>query len=109
MKPAQEKRELSIQRGKVCGLENLSRGSYHKRMEKDFEPLKARLRIIRDRLDSDEQAYFGPLIEKFSGSTSEFQRIMRDLGKFGRKISDGSIFEVYREVQHLFEKPKHKK
>ena len=84
-------------------------GANIERMEKDFEPLKARLRIIRDRLDSDEQAYFGPLIEKFSGNTSEFQRIMRDLGKFGRKISDGSIFEVYREVQHLFEKPKHKK
>lgn len=78
-------------------------------MEKDFEPLKTRLRAIRDRLDPDEQAYFGPLIEKFSGGTSEFQRIMRDLGKFGPKISDGSIFEVYREVQHLFEKPKHKK
>ena len=72
-------------------------------MEKDFEPLKIRLRTICDRLDADEQAYFRPLIEKFSGSTSEFQRIMRDLGKFGPKISDGSKFEVYREVQHLFE------
>jgi len=78
-------------------------------MEKDFEPLKARLRVIFDRLDPNEQAYFGPLIEKFSGSTSEFQRIMRDLGKFGAKISDGSKFEIYREVQHLFEKPRHKK
>ena len=71
-------------------------------MEKDFEPLKIRLRKINKLLDLDEQAYFSPLIEKFSGDTSEFQRIMRDLGKFGPKISTGSIFEVYREVQHLF-------
>ena len=83
--------------------------SYHLKMTQDFEPLKARLRIICDRLDPDEQAYFGALIERFSGSTSEFQRIMRDLGKFGPKISDGSKFEVYREVQHLFEQPRHKK
>ena len=73
-------------------------------MEKDFEPLKIRLREINERLDSDEQAYFGALIDNFSGSTSEFQRIMRDLGKFGSKIGDGSKFEVYREVQHLFHK-----
>ena len=73
-------------------------------MEKDFEPLKTRLREINERLDSDEQAYFGALIDNFSGSTSEFQRIMRDLGKFGSKIGDGSKFEVYREVQHLFHK-----
>ena len=72
-------------------------------MENPFEPLKARLRQIADRLDPDEQAYFRPLIDKFSGSTSEFQRIMRDLGKFGGKIGDGSAFEVYREVQHLFD------
>ncbi len=78
-------------------------------MEKDFEPLKVRLRVICDRLDPDEQAYFRPLIENFGGGTSEFQRIMRDLGKFGPKISDGSIFAVYREVQHLFEQPRHKK
>ena len=71
-------------------------------MEKDFEPLKTRLREINKLLDLDEQAYFGPLVEKFSGDTSEFQRIMRDLGKFGPKISDGSKFEVYREIQHLF-------
>ena len=73
-------------------------------MEKDFEPLKTRLREINERLDSDEQAYFGALVDNFSGSTSEFQRIMRDLGKFGSKIGDGSKFEVYREVQHLFHK-----
>ena len=72
-------------------------------MERDFEPLKARLREICDRLDAEEQAYFRPLIDKFSGATSEFQRIMRDLGKFGPKISDGSKFEVYRQVQHLFD------
>ena len=71
-------------------------------MEKDFEPLKSRLREINGRLDLDEQAYFGPLIENFSGNTSEFQRIMRDLGKFGSKIGTGSKFEVYREIQHLF-------
>ncbi|MCH8156641.1 MAG: hypothetical protein IID18_02630 [Nitrospinae bacterium] len=73
-------------------------------MEKDFEPLKVRLREINECLDADEQACFAPLIEKFSGSTSEFQRIMRDLGKFGSKIGGGSKFEVYREVQHLFHK-----
>ena len=28
---------------------------------------------------------------------------MRDLGKFGEKIGDGSKFQVYREVQHLFD------
>ena len=71
-------------------------------MEKDFEPLKRRLREINKLLDLGEQAYFSPLIEKFSGDTSAFQRIMRDLGKFGPKISTGSKFEVYREVQHLF-------
>ncbi len=72
-------------------------------MAPDFEPLKTRLREICDRLDPDEQSYFRPLIEKFSGSTSEFQRIMRDLGKFGDKIADGSKFAVYREIQHLFD------
>ena len=71
-------------------------------MEKDFGPLKTRLREINKLLDLDEQAYFSQLIEKFAGDTSEFQRIMRDLGKFGPKISTGSKFEVYREVQHLF-------
>ena len=71
-------------------------------MEKDFEPLKSRLREINARLDLDEQAYFSPLIENFTGNTSEFQRIMRDLGKFGSKIGTGSKFEVYREIQHLF-------
>ena len=71
-------------------------------MEKDFEPLKSRLREINKLLDQEEQLYFSPLIEKFSGDTSEFQRIMRDLGKFGSKVSTGSKFEVYREVQHLF-------
>jgi hypothetical protein len=71
-------------------------------MEKNFEPLKSRLRKINELLDSDEQLYFSPLIEKFSGDTAEFQRIMRDLGKFGPKISSGSKFEVYREVQNLF-------
>lgn len=72
-------------------------------MAKDFEPLKARLLEIADRLDPDEQAYFRPLIEKFSGSISEFQRIMRDLGKFGEKIGDGSKFGIYREVQNLYD------
>jgi hypothetical protein len=78
-------------------------------MEKNFEPLKKRLREINKLLDLDEQAYFGPLIEKFSGDTAEFQRIMRDLGKFGPKISTGSKFEVYREVQHLFQNAAPKK
>ena len=78
-------------------------------MEKDFEPLKSRLREINERLDLEEQAYFGPLIENFTGNTSEFQRIMRDLGKFGSKIGTGSKFEVYREVQHLFHKALPKK
>lgn len=73
------------------------------RMAKDFEPLKARLLIIADRLDEDEQAYFRPLIENFSGSISEWQRIMRDLGKFGEKIGDGSKFSIYREVQNLYD------
>lgn len=72
-------------------------------MSQDFEPLKNRLYDICDRLDDDEQAYFRPLIDNFSGGTSEFQRIMRDLGKFGPKIGDGSKFEVYRQVQHLFD------
>ena len=71
-------------------------------MEKDFGPLKSRLREINELLEPDEKLYFGPLVENFSGDTSEFQRIMRDLGKFGPKISAGSKFEVYREVQHLF-------
>ena len=71
-------------------------------MEKNFEPLKSRLRKINELLDADEQIYFSPLIEKFSGDTAEFQRIMRDLGKFGPKISSGSKFEVYREIQNLF-------
>ncbi len=72
-------------------------------MGPDFEPLKTRLREICDRLDPDEQAYFRPLIDNFKGATSEFQRIMRDLGKFGPKTGDGSKFEVYREVQHLYD------
>ncbi len=72
-------------------------------MERDFEPLKTRLRVICDRLDEDEQLYFRPLIEKFKGQTQEFQRIMRDLGKFGEKIGGGSKFQVYREIQHLFD------
>jgi len=71
-------------------------------MEKNFEPLKSRLRKINELLDADEQLYFSPLIEKFSGDTAGFQRIMRDLGKFGPKISSGSKFEVYREIQNLF-------
>jgi len=78
-------------------------------MEKNFEPLKKRLREINKLLDLDEQAYFGPLIDKFSGDTAGFQRIMRDLGKFGPKISTGSKFEVYREVQHLFQNAAPKK
>ena len=72
-------------------------------MERNFEPLKTRLQVICDRLDEDEQLYFRPLIENFSGQTHEFQRIMRDLGKFGEKIGDGSKFQVYREIQHLFD------
>ena len=78
-------------------------------MEKNFEPLKKRLREINKLLDLDEQAYFGPLIEKFSGDTAGFQRVMRDLGKFGPKISTGSKFEVYREIQHLFQNAAPKK
>ncbi len=78
-------------------------------MEKDFEPLKARRRRICDRLDPGEQAYFRPLIDKFTGLTSEFQRIMRDLGKFGDKIGEGSKFEIYREVQHLYDQAFRKK
>ncbi len=72
-------------------------------MEKNFEPLKDRLREIHGRLDPEEQASFGLLIENFSGSTSEFQRIMRDLGKFGAKIGEGSTFAIYRDIQHLFD------
>tara|TARA_Y100001960_G_scaffold317545_1_gene386013 strand:- start:434 stop:679 length:246 start_codon:yes stop_codon:yes gene_type:complete len=72
-------------------------------MEDAFEPLKNRLMEICQRLDEGEQAYFKPLIDQFSGSTSEFQRIMRDLGKFGEKIGEGSKFEIYRQVQHLFD------
>ncbi len=72
-------------------------------MAKDFEPLKKRLLVIADRLDEEEQAYFRPLIQNFTGSISEFQRIMRDLGKFGGKIGDGSKFGIYREVQNLYD------
>ena len=72
-------------------------------MKKNFEPLKDRLRVICDRLDEDEQKYFRPLIDNFKGQTQEFQRIMRDLGKFGEKIGEGSTFKVCREVQHLFD------
>ena len=71
-------------------------------MEKNFEPLKSRLWEINELLDPDEQLYFSPLIKKFSGDTAEFQRIMRGLGKFGPRISSGSKFEVYREIQNLF-------
>ena len=72
-------------------------------MEKNFEPLKDRLRIICDRLDPEEQVSFRPLIDNFAGATSEFQRIMRDLGKYGEKIGEGSTFGIYREVQNLFD------
>ena len=72
-------------------------------MKKNFEPLKDRLRVICDRLDEDEQQYFRPLIDNFKGQTQEFQRIMRDLCKFGEKIGEGSTFKVCREVQHLFD------
>jgi len=72
-------------------------------MGNNYEPLKERLREINRRLDPDEQAYFSPLIENFTGSLSEFQRIMRDLGKFGGKIGDGSKFAIYREVQNLYD------
>lgn len=78
-------------------------------MDEAFEPLKNRLSQICDRLDPDEQAYFRPLIENFTGKTAEFQRIMRDLGKFGGKISDGSTFETYRQIQHLFDQAFRKK
>ena len=78
-------------------------------MENNFEPLKDRLRLICDRLEPDEQAYFRLLIDNFRGATSEFQRIMRDLGKFGAKIGDGSKFEVYREIQHLYDDATRKK
>ena len=73
-------------------------------MEKNFEPLKDRLRVICDRLDPEEQVSFRPLIDNFTGATSEFQRIMRDLGKYGKKIGDGSTFAIYREVQNLFDR-----
>ncbi len=73
-------------------------------MAKNFEPLKQRLFQIADRLDPEEQASFRPLVEKFSGSISEFQRIMRDLGKFGEKIGDGPKFAIYREVQNLYDR-----
>ncbi|QPJ64897.1 MAG: hypothetical protein G3M78_05665 [Candidatus Nitrohelix vancouverensis] len=72
-------------------------------MDERFEPLKTRLLEICDRLDEDEQSFFRPLVENFKGETSEFQRIMRDLGKFGPKISEGSTFAVYREVQNMFD------
>ena len=67
------------------------------------------MRLICDRLEPDEQVYFRPLIDNFRGATSEFQRIMRDLGKFGAKIGDGSKFEVYREIQHLYDDATRKK
>ena len=67
------------------------------------------MRLICDRLEPDEQAYFRHLIDNFRGATSEFQRIMRDLGKFGAKIGDGSKFEVYREIQHLYDDATRKK
>jgi len=73
-------------------------------MEKNFEPLKDRLRVICDRLDPEEQTSFRLLIDNFTGLTSEFQRIMRDLGKFGGKVGDGSAFAVHREVQNLFDR-----
>jgi hypothetical protein len=72
-------------------------------MDKNFDPLKKRLYVICERLDDEEQSYFRPLIGNFSGSTSEFQRIMRDLGKFGAKIGEGSKFGIYREVQNIFD------
>ena len=72
-------------------------------MQKNFEALKIRLYEICGRLDPEEQASFRLLIEKFNGSISEFQRIMRDLGKFGAKIGEGSKFGIYREVQNLFD------
>ena len=84
-------------------VEMKRRLGYHAGMTKNFEPLKNRLYKICDRLDTDEQAYFRPLIDNFTGSTSEFQRIMRDLGKFGAKIGEGSKFGIYREVQNLFD------
>ena len=100
-------------RGIVTNANDMHSGYWINRryffMGKDFEPLKSRLREINKLLDLDEQAYFEPLIENFSGDTSEFQRIMRDLGKFGPKISTGSKFEVYREVQHLFQNAAPKK
>ena len=58
---------------------------------------------LQHNLDEDEKIYFSPLIENFKGQTQEFQRIMRDLGKFGKKIGEGSTFKVCREVQHLFD------
>ena len=54
-------------------------------------------------MDEDEQQYFRPLIDNFNGQTQQFQRIMRDLGKFGEKIGEGSTFKVCREVQNLFD------
>ncbi len=88
-------RQKSVEKGLGLG--------YHGGMEKNFEPLKERLYEICDRLDPEEQAYFRPLIQGFKGSTSEFQRIMLDIGKFGAKIGEGSTFQIYREVQHLFD------
>ncbi len=73
-------------------------------MEKNYEDLKNRLRQICDRLDNEEQASFRPLIDNFTGGLSEFQRIMRDLGKYGEKIGEGSKFSIYREVQNLYDK-----
>jgi len=72
-------------------------------MEKNFEPLKNRLMEICNRLDPEEQASFKPLIENFTGALQEFQRIMRDLGKYGEKIGDGSKFSIYREIQNLYD------
>lgn len=82
---------------------------YHGAVNGPFEPFKARLRQICDRLDPEEAVSFRPLVENFSGATSEFQRIMRDLGKFGRKVGDGSTFEVYREIQVLFDQGNRRK
>jgi hypothetical protein len=73
-------------------------------MEKNFEPLKNRLMEICNRLDPEEQASFRPLIENFTGALQEFQRIMRDLGKYGEKIGEGSKFSIYREIQNLYDK-----
>lgn len=72
-------------------------------MEKNFEALKVRLYEICGRLEPEEQASFRLLVDRFNGSISEFQRIMRDLGKFGARIGEGSKFGIHREIQHLFD------